>query len=258
MSILRSLCKIPRYLAVYNNSSKSLLQSTVRWNTSAANAFKAHRAQAKAKKEPVEVFKWILLVSFTELEKMEYKPVKVRGKFVHEKELLIGPRALIDETSGMSRVGSLVSDPKKNQGWLVVTPFMLADTGEVILVNRGWIHQSMKPKEKREASLIDREVELVGVVRLTEKRAPFMPKNHPEKGSWFYRDLQQMSSYIGCQPVWLDARGIPDPPEGWPIPNQTRVTIRNEHLSYVITWYSLSFFTALMWHRYFIRKLALL
>lgn len=57
----------------------------------------------------------------------------------------------------------------------------------MILVNRGWIHQSMKPKEKREASFINKEVELVGVVRLTEKRAPFMPKNHPEKGSWFYR-----------------------------------------------------------------------
>lgn len=60
--LLRSLCKIPRDLAVYNNSRKSLLQSTVRWNTSAANAFKAHRAQAKTKKEPVEIYKWILLV----------------------------------------------------------------------------------------------------------------------------------------------------------------------------------------------------
>lgn len=48
----------------------------------------------------------------------------------------------------------------------------------------------MKPKEKREASFINKEVELVGVVRLTEKRAPFMPKNHPEKGSWFYRSVK--------------------------------------------------------------------
>lgn len=58
---------------------------------------------------------------------------------------------------------------------------------ETILVNRGWIPQSMRPKEKRLSSMINSEIELVGVVRLTEKRAPFMPKNHPEKGSWFYR-----------------------------------------------------------------------
>lgn len=45
----------------------------------------------------------------------------------------------------------------------------------------------MRPKEKREPSYIKGEVELVGVVRLSEKRAPFMPKNNPEKGSWFSR-----------------------------------------------------------------------
>lgn len=57
--------------------------------------------------------------------------MKVKGKFVHDKEILIGPRALIGEQDGM-RPGSLFSDPKKNQGWLVVTPFMLADTGYVV------------------------------------------------------------------------------------------------------------------------------
>lgn len=56
-------------------------------------------------------------------------PVKVRGKFIHEKEILIGPRALIEQESALPRTGSLVSDPKRNQGWLVITPFMLADTG---------------------------------------------------------------------------------------------------------------------------------
>lgn len=66
--------------------------------------------------------------SFSELEKMEYMPVRVRGKFIHEKEFLIGPRALIEVDSPLPRTGSLVSDPKKNQGWLVITPFMLADT----------------------------------------------------------------------------------------------------------------------------------
>lgn len=74
----------------------------------------------------------------------------------------------------------------------------------------------------------------------------------------FDRDLHQMSSHLDCAPVWLDAQGISDPPEGWPLPNQTRFTMRNEHLSYLITWYMLSAFTAVMWHRYFVRKLPLL
>lgn len=75
---------------------------------------------------------------------------------------------------------------------------------------------------------------------------------------FIFRDLDQMSAHIGCLPIWLDAKGIPDPPTGWPIPNQTRVTLRNEHFSYIVTWYSLFAFTSIMWHRFFIRKLPLL
>ncbi|KAJ8737138.1 hypothetical protein PYW07_000409 [Mythimna separata] len=271
------------------------IRTTIRYNTTVANAFRAQRARPR--KEPGEIFKWILLMipvssfglgcwqayrlqwklglidmmqsktnatpvempsDFALLEKMEYLPVKVKGEFLHEKEILIGPRALIEVDSPFPRSGSLVSDPKRNQGWLVITPFVLSESGEIILINRGWIHQNMRAKEKREPSMVKGEIELVGVVRLTEKRAPFMPKNNPEKGSWFSRDLDQMSEYLGSAPVWLDARGIPDPPEGWPIPNQTRVTLRNEHLSYVVTWWSLSVLTAIMWRRYFVKKLPLL
>lgn len=59
---------------------------------------------------------------------MEYKPVKVRGEFLHDKEILIGPRSLV-ENQNLQRTGSLISDPKKNQGWLVITPFKLSDSG---------------------------------------------------------------------------------------------------------------------------------
>lgn len=60
---------------------------------------------------------------------MEYMPVKVKGQFLHDKEILIGPRALIEQDSPFPRTGSLVSDPKRNQGWLVITPFKITETG---------------------------------------------------------------------------------------------------------------------------------
>ncbi|XP_060809578.1 surfeit locus protein 1 isoform X2 [Amyelois transitella] len=208
---------------------------------------------AKANSNPID-----MPTDLEMLKDLEYRPVKVRGEFLHDKEMCIGPRALIETETGVARPGSLVSDPKKNQGWLVITPFQLEDTGKVILINRGWVPQKLRPKEKRGQSLLKGPVELVGLVRLTEKRAPFMPKNNPANGSWYYRDLEQMSEYIGCDPVWLDARGTAEPPEGWPIPNQTRVTLRNEHMSYVVTWFCLSAFTGVMWHRYFVKKLPLI
>ncbi|XP_038216327.1 surfeit locus protein 1 [Zerene cesonia] len=293
--MIGGLSKLSRSFLQKNSTTRATI-NIVRSNTS-FNRGQSIKLQKLRDKEPGEIFKWILLVipagsfslgcwqvyrlqwklelidamqsktnavpvdmplDFEELKKMEYRPVKVRGEFLHDKEILIGPRALIESDGHMPRTGSLVSDPKKNQGWLVITPFKLADTGEVILINRGWIPQHMRPKEKRQPSMITGEVELTGTVRLTETRGPFMPKNNPVKGSWFYRDLHQMSAYLDCAPVWLDAKGNPEPPEGWPLPNQTRVNLRNEHMSYLITWYMLSAFTAVMWHRYFIRKLPLL
>lgn len=60
---------------------------------------------------------------------MEYRPIRVKGKFLHSKEFLIGPRALIENDVVLARTGSLLSDPKKNQGWLVITPFRLSESG---------------------------------------------------------------------------------------------------------------------------------
>ncbi|XP_023951721.2 surfeit locus protein 1 [Bicyclus anynana] len=296
MSILRRLSKVLHTFAL-NQTSKNLnkrpIIEVLRTNKTFSGSIKLPKTKDK---EPGEVIKWVLLMipvtsfglgcwqvyrlqwklelidmlqakcnappveipeNFDVLESMEYRPVKVKGEFLHDKEILIGPRALIENDAYLPRSGSLISDPKKNQGWFVLTPFRLSDSGKIIIINRGWIPQALRPKEKRKASMVTGEVELTGLVRLTESRGPFMPKNNPEKGSWLYRDLDQISTYLGCEPVWLDAKGIPDPPEGWPLPNQTRVTMRNEHLSYLITWYLLSAFTGVMWHRFFIRKLPL-
>lgn len=206
--------------------------------------------QEKTDAEPVELFEVL-----SNLETMEYKPVKVRGKFLHEKEIFIGPRSLIEKANAGR--ATLMSDSKKNQGALVITPFQLT-TGETILVNRGWIPQRMKPRKERTPSLIDHEVEIVGLVRLQQNRDPFMPKNQPARGFWHYRDINALSEYMSTLPVWLDVRGDSDPPPGWPVPNQTRITLRNEHMSYLITWYAMSLVTALLWHRLFVKKLPLM
>ncbi len=49
------------------------------------------------------------------------------------------------------------------------------------------------------------EVEVVGVVRLTEKRKPFVPNNDVERNRWHYRDLEAMASVTGAEPIFIDA-----------------------------------------------------
>lgn len=49
------------------------------------------------------------------------------------------------------------------------------------------------------------EVELVGVVRLTEQRKPFVPKNNVEANRWHYRDLEAMAKVTGAEEIFIDA-----------------------------------------------------
>lgn len=49
------------------------------------------------------------------------------------------------------------------------------------------------------------DVEVVGVVRLTEVRKPFVPNNDVERNRWHYRDLEAMSRVTGAEPIFIDA-----------------------------------------------------
>lgn len=62
-----------------------------------------------------------------------------------------------------------------------------------------------------------------------------------------------MCAPTGAAPVLLDATYESTVPGG-PVGGQTRITLRNEHLSYLITWYSLSAATAFLWYRQVIKR----
>lgn len=48
-------------------------------------------------------------------------------------------------------------------------------------------------------------MELVGVVRLTEPRKPFVPNNDVDRNRWHYRDLDAMAQVTGAEPIFIDA-----------------------------------------------------
>lgn len=52
---------------------------------------------------------------------------------------------------------------------------------------------------------VEGEMEVVGVVRLTETRKPFVPNNDVERNRWHYRDLGAMCQTTGAEPVFIDA-----------------------------------------------------
>lgn len=62
-------------------------------------------------------------------------------------------------------------------------------------------------------------MDLVGMVRLTETRKPFVPENNPEQNHWHYRDLEAMAKLTGAEPILIDAdfsMSCPAPPSPAP------------------------------------------
>ncbi|XP_032674329.1 surfeit locus protein 1 isoform X2 [Odontomachus brunneus] len=178
--------------------------------------------------EPID-----LPLNLYELEDKEYYRVKIKGKFIYDKEFLIGPRSLIIKGQGLSEKGGGVFSSKSNTGYYVVTPFKLEDRDMTIMVNRGWIPKNARFTYKQEDKITN-SMEIVGIVRTTEKRPPFVPLNSPMSGIWHYRDLKEMAKVAEAEPVYIELSVGYGTPKG-PIGGQTKIVLRNEHLSYIVT-----------------------
>ncbi|XP_018595995.2 surfeit locus protein 1 isoform X4 [Scleropages formosus] len=190
----------------------------------------------------------------TELNNLEYRRIKVHGRYDHTKELYVMPRSPVDPEREAREAGRLSSSGET--GANVITPFYCTDLGITILVNRGYVPKKKINPETRQKGQVSEEVDLVGIVRLTETRKPFVPHNDIQGNRWYYRDLDAMAKVTGSEPIFVDgdlASTIP----GGPIGGQTRITLRNEHMQYIITWYGLCLATSYMWYTKFIRRVPL-
>ena len=66
-----------------------------------------------------------------------------------------------------------------------------------------------------------------------------------------------MARLSDAAPLFFDADAQSSAPDG-PIGGQTVISVRNDHFSYILTWYSLSIATSYMWYKRYIRKIPLM
>ncbi|VDO41238.1 unnamed protein product, partial [Haemonchus placei] len=129
----------------------------------------------------------------------------------------------------------LSNDNLSSHGAHIITPFRLLNSDLVIMINRGWVPISRISPNSRQDSQVKGIVTFEAVVRKSETRPQFMGANIPEKGTWFYKDFDQMARQYGTAPIYLEAVYESTIPRG-PIGGQSNVTVRNDHLQYLITW----------------------
>ena len=126
-------------------------------------------------------------------------------------------------------------------GYWIITPFTLAD-GRTVLVNRGWVPREKKLPETRPETRVRGWERITGMVRVGPERSAFTPKNQPAKNIWFGRDVADMAAYAKLKnvaPVMVDIVGTQDL-KRLPIPSDGTIRLRNDHLSYIITWYGIA------------------
>ena len=73
--------------------------------------------------------------SLDQVQGVEYQRVSFTGQFDHSSEILLGPKSFIDNRGG-SVGGGIISAKGDRVGYLVITPFVLSESGQRILVNR--------------------------------------------------------------------------------------------------------------------------
>lgn len=177
------------------------------------------------------------------IKEFDYRRVYATGHFRHDQEMLIGPRM-----------------HDGNNGYLVITPLEREGKGTTVLVNRGWISKNLSKQAARQGALPQGIVTVQGLLREPWKKNLFTPNNQPNKGEFYFPDVEQMAALTGSQPVWIEETmrklhfswasfllltGNVEPDlievydreaKGVPIGRAAEVNLRNNHTQYIFTW----------------------
>lgn len=181
------------------------------------------------------------------MPELEYSKVHVRGQFDHENVVYIGPKSYISNEDS----GGGLSGNAQSVGYYVITPFQVEDSGQKILVNRGWVSSQKYTPESRGEILSKETIDLTGCVRLTEIKSAFTAENKVETDKWRTRDVEALAQKLDTLPIFIDASLASTVPNG-PRGGQTRVKLTNDHFSYMSQWFAATGITLFFWFSKFV------
>lgn len=154
----------------------------------------------------------------------EFRRVRVTGTLLHDKEMYLAARSL-----------------RGNPGYHVIAPMRLADRSHM-LIDRGWVPLDKKDPATRARAQVAGTVTIEGYLRVPPERGWAVPDNEPAKNFWFFVDITAMADHaklVRIHPYFVEA-GPAKNPGVYPLGGQTRLDLPNNHLLYVIQWFSLA------------------
>jgi len=168
--------------------------------------------------------------------------IQLKGTFLHDKEVLLGPRSAPPGLFGAAAQG-LASNP---QGYYIITPLKRSD-GTILFIMRGWIPMNMKEWNKP-----NNEVEIVAIVSETERKARFTPENNINSNKLLWLEgssLLDITKLKGiAEPLLIleEINAIENSVIEYPACRRSDTLDAHyvtpaTHFVYAVTWFSLAF-----------------
>jgi cytochrome oxidase assembly protein ShyY1 len=145
--------------------------------------------------------------------------------------------------------GSAVRDDISGPGTWAFVPAVLP-SGETVVVNAGFVQNTMQDRAQQDRAvsrLITNEpLTLTGYIRFPETAGALTPSENHAKRLWFTRDHLAMARALGwgeggrpIAPFYIDLEQ-PVPASGIPKPGPLEVHLKDDHMQYAITWFTLA------------------
>ncbi|MDN2566818.1 SURF1 family protein [Aquibium sp. A9E412] len=186
------------------------------------------RVDARVAQPPVALAD--LAARLGEPQALDYTPVRLAGRFLHEREMYV-----LATEAGQS-------------GWHVYTPLVLdraAPFGDTVIVNRGFVPYDRRDPATRPGSQPEGTVAIEGLARSAPRGKPgaLVPDNAPADGTYYWKEWPAMVRAAALDPAdtvpfFVDAG--PGGAAALPVGGVTRIAFPNSHLQYAITWYGLA------------------
>jgi cytochrome oxidase assembly protein ShyY1 len=140
--------------------------------------------------------------------------------------------------------GSAVREDISGPGTWAFLPARLPD-GATVVINAGFVQNTMQDRAQQDravARLAGEKVTMTGYLRFPESAGALTPPENPAKRLWFTRDHLAMARALGwgeVAPFYVDLEQ-PMPASGIPKPGALQVHLKDDHMQYAITWFTLA------------------
>jgi cytochrome oxidase assembly protein ShyY1 len=118
--------------------------------------------------------------------------------------------------------------------------------GATVVINTGFVQNTMQDRAQQDrvvkTLLTGAPVTMTGYLRYPETAGTLTPHDDVAKRLWFNRDQRAMATALGwgdVAPFYVDLES-PVPANGIPKPGPLVVRLKDDHMQYAITWFSLA------------------